>query len=141
VYNFLLLTFPSQKMNEPHSGDCIHRRSVTDELVPAPGLAGPAGHSLLLAPLGVFAQDDAVRIDGSRIVANIVEPVSTAYSTDSGATVNVEISGTNTGLTRLCGGEIDIAAAARPITRLKSRPAPRAASSGSRYSWATTPWP
>lgn len=77
--------------------------------------------ALLLAPLGVFAQDDAVRIDGSRIVANIVEPVSTAYSTDSGATVNVEISGTNTGLTRLCSGEIDIAAAARPITRAEEQ--------------------
>ncbi len=77
--------------------------------------------ALLLAPLGVFAQDDAVRIDGSRIVANIVEPVSAAYSAESGSPVNVEISGTNTGLTRLCGGEIDIAAAARPITRAEEQ--------------------
>ena len=72
---------------------------------------------ILLAPLAVLAQEDAVRIDGSRIVASIVEPVATAYTNDTGAAVNLEISGTNNGLSRLCAGEIDIATAARPITR------------------------
>ena len=40
---------------------------------------------ILLAPLAVQAQDDAVRIDGSRIVASLVDPVATAYTADTGA--------------------------------------------------------
>ena len=72
---------------------------------------------ILLVPLTVLAQGDAVRIDGSRIVAGLVEPVANAYTADTGAAVNLEISGTNNGLARLCAGEIDIATAARPITR------------------------
>ena len=72
---------------------------------------------ILLVPLTVLAQGDAVRIDGSRIVAGLVEPVANAYTADTGAAVNLEISGTNNGLARLCAGEIDIATAARSITR------------------------
>ncbi len=72
---------------------------------------------VLVAPLSVLAQEDAIRIDGSRIVADIMEPVSTTFAEETGTAVNLEISGTSNGLTRLCNGEIDIATAARPITR------------------------
>jgi len=68
---------------------------------------------IALTPLAVLAQDTPIRIDGSRIVADIVEPVSAA----AGVEISLEISGTGTGLERLCAGEIDLANAARPITR------------------------
>jgi len=61
---------------------------------------------ILLAPLAVLAQEDAVSIDGSRIVASLVEPVANAYTEQTGTAVNLEISGTNNGLSRLCAGEI-----------------------------------
>ncbi|MBN2469744.1 MAG: substrate-binding domain-containing protein [Anaerolineae bacterium] len=64
------------------------------------------------APVSVLAQDDAVRVDGSRIVADIVEPLAESL----GQTIQLEISGTSSGIARLCSGEIDIANAARPIT-------------------------
>lgn len=68
---------------------------------------------ILLAPLTALAQDDAIRIDGSRIVADLVAPVGETLESN----VSLEISGTSNGLTRLCNGEIDIANAARAITR------------------------
>lgn len=68
---------------------------------------------IALTPLTVLAQETPIRVDGSRIVADIVEPVSAA----AGVAINLEISGTGTGLQRLCAGEIDLANAARPITR------------------------
>jgi phosphate transport system substrate-binding protein len=71
---------------------------------------------VLLAPLTALAQDAAVRIDGSRIVADLVAPLSDAYAEEAGVDISLEISGTNSGLARLCNGEIDIANAARPIT-------------------------
>ena len=67
---------------------------------------------VLAAPLTVLAQDDAIRVDGSRIVADIIAPVSEALE----STISLEISGTSNGLARLCSGEIDIANAARPMT-------------------------
>ncbi|MBN2470938.1 MAG: substrate-binding domain-containing protein [Anaerolineae bacterium] len=67
---------------------------------------------LLAAPLTALAQDDAIRIDGSRIVADIIAPVGEALE----ANLSLEISGTSSGLSRLCSGEVDIANAARAIT-------------------------
>jgi len=49
---------------------------------------------IALTPLAVLAQDTPIRIDGSRIVADIVEPVSAA----AGVEISLEISGTGTGL-------------------------------------------
>ncbi|GAB4570481.1 MAG: PstS family phosphate ABC transporter substrate-binding protein [Anaerolineae bacterium] len=68
---------------------------------------------IALTPLGVMAQDDALRIDGSRIVADIVAPVVEALDVPA----SVEISGTSNGLASLCSGEADMAMAARGITR------------------------
>ncbi len=68
---------------------------------------------IALTPLLVSAQESPIRVDGSRIVADIVEPVSAT----TGTAISLEISGTATGLERLCAGEIDLANAARPITR------------------------
>lgn len=73
-----------------------------------------------VAPLTALAQGDAIRIDGSRIVASITEPISSTYAEETGATVNFEISGTGSGLDRLCNGEIDIANAASPISRAEA---------------------
>jgi ABC-type phosphate transport system substrate-binding protein len=69
--------------------------------------------ALLLVPLTVLAQDDAIRIDGSRIVADMIAPVVETLE----ANVNLEISGSNNGLARLCNGEIDIATTTGAITR------------------------
>ncbi len=71
---------------------------------------------MLTAPLTILAQGDAVHIDGSRIVASIVEPISETYAEETGIDIRLEISGTSSGLGRLCNSEIDIAIAARAIT-------------------------
>ncbi len=76
---------------------------------------------IMIAPLTVLAQnEETIRIDGSRIVAGIVEPLSEAYAEETGANIDLEISGTSSGITRLCAGDIDIATAARPITRAEA---------------------
>ncbi|MBN1966000.1 MAG: substrate-binding domain-containing protein [Anaerolineae bacterium] len=72
---------------------------------------------IVITPLTVLAQDgEPIRIDGSRIVSLVVGPLAEAYSEDTDADVSVEVSGTSSGLSRLCSGEIDMAAAARAIT-------------------------
>ncbi len=76
---------------------------------------------VLILPLVALAQETPIRIDGSRIVADIVEPLSNAYQETNDVAVSLEISGTSSGLSRLCNGEIDIAAAARPITRAEEQ--------------------
>jgi len=72
---------------------------------------------ILAAPLLVLAQQETILVRGSQLVSTVVGPLSDAYQEQSGAAVTVEITGTDTGLADLCSGEIDIAMAARPITR------------------------
>ncbi len=76
---------------------------------------------ILIVPLTVLAQEDTVRLDGSRIVAGIVEPLVDTYTEANAVDASLEISGTNSGLARLCNGEIDIANAARPITEAEEQ--------------------
>ena len=73
--------------------------------------------TILAAPLLVLAQQETILVRGSQLVSTVVGPLSDAYQGQSGAAVTVEITGTDTGLADLCSGEIDIAMAARPITR------------------------
>lgn len=75
---------------------------------------------MMIIPLTTLAQADTIRLDGSRIVAGIVEPLVDAYAESNEVDVSLEISGTGNGLTRLCSGEIDIANAARPITEAEA---------------------
>jgi phosphate transport system substrate-binding protein len=75
----------------------------------------------MLMPTGAFlslAQDAArVTVDGSAIVSPIVTAARDAYKTvDATTTVDVQVSGTGGGFTKLCEGTLDIAMAARAIT-------------------------
>lgn len=77
---------------------------------------------ILSAPLATLAQEgEAIRLDGSRIVSAVVGPLSEAYAEATGASVSLEISGTSSGLDRLCNNEIDIALAAEPMTRAQEQ--------------------
>lgn len=64
--------------------------------------------ALLIAPVLLLAQEDvSIRVVGSGIVTPFLE--------QSGATLDVNVTGTNEGFVRFCRGDGDLAATTRPI--------------------------
>ena len=69
--------------------------------------------ALLLTPFLVFAQDDA-SLDA--VGSGIVTPLLEGVATETGTTVNVNVTGTDEGFRAFCAGQADLAAATRPIS-------------------------
>lgn len=69
--------------------------------------------ALILSPAALFAQDDANTVVGSGVVAPLVQALIDANTIEG---VEVSVTGTNAGFSRLCAGSADIALATRPIS-------------------------
>lgn len=70
--------------------------------------------ALIVAPIGLFAQDDAVEVAGSGIVAPLVEAL--AQASDSSDTITTNITGTDAGFEAFCQNQSGATGAARAIT-------------------------
>lgn len=78
--------------------------------------AAICGAVVLVPPSGAQAAPATVRVDGSSTVFPITEAVAEEFQRrNRDVRVTVGVSGTGGGLKRLCGGEVDIAGASRPI--------------------------
>lgn len=75
-----------------------------------------AGSVLAVPPAGALAAPATVRLDGSSTIFPITEAVAEEFQRENrDIRVTAGISGTGGGLKKLCGGEVDVAGASRPI--------------------------
>jgi ABC-type phosphate transport system substrate-binding protein len=70
--------------------------------------------ALFASPLSLFAQDDAVNVVGSGIVAPLLQALADASGAE--ANVNVSVTGTNSGFNAFCQGSADVTTATRTIS-------------------------
>jgi phosphate transport system substrate-binding protein len=86
--------------------------TVTQHLLPAPGSAGAPAPGQITGP---------VTVDGSNTVYPVSKPMAEEFQRlNPGAQVSVGVSGTGGGFEKLCGGQLDIADASRPINARES---------------------
>jgi ABC-type phosphate transport system substrate-binding protein len=71
---------------------------------------------LVLSPLTLLAQDETISAAGSAAVAPVLNALIAGSSAPEASTINVSITGTNTGVDLFCRGEVDIALANRALT-------------------------
>jgi phosphate transport system substrate-binding protein len=72
------------------------------------------------------ASTGPIRIDGSATVLPVSRSLAQSFQrTHSGVEVTIGVSGTGAGFEKLCAGEIDIAAASRPINAAEMQPCRR----------------
>ena len=68
--------------------------------------------ALLVTPIMIFAQDNAITVVGSGIPAPLIQ----AFGQSASANVSVNVTGTDNGFSTFCGGQADITTATRSIS-------------------------